>query len=156
MESGQYRRSPPYLHFIDCLHFIFSWFAGVVDLWDLIKHIASADPFADPAIDPHSFEEIIGERSSRGTSSQNPSLSYTVSYFRVIPILDKDLQAFIELIRFTRGLRHVSPWKELVGARYTSIYRCTGKEVLMTPYLVREVNPGPKVQTDEEIGGNLL
>ncbi|EIM79352.1 GMC oxidoreductase [Stereum hirsutum FP-91666 SS1] len=44
---------------------------------------------------------------------------------------DIDLQTFIETVKFVRTLRHISPWKELV---------------------VREVNPGPDVQTDAQIG----
>lgn len=64
-------------------------------------HITSEDPLAQPAIDPHYFEEDI------------------------------DLKTFIEDVKFIRKLPTFSPHKEVV---------------------VKEINPGPNVTTDEQIG----
>ncbi|KAI0331245.1 GMC oxidoreductase [Cubamyces sp. BRFM 1775] len=67
-------------------------------------HAVSKDPAADPEFDPHYFEEEV------------------------------DLQVWVEMIKFARSLRNVSPLKEMT---------------------TKELNPGPDVQTDEEIVGWL-
>lgn len=40
---------------------LLSWLVVVPVIVDRIQHIASTDPFASPLIDPHAFEEDIGE-----------------------------------------------------------------------------------------------
>ncbi|CDO76653.1 GMC oxidoreductase [Trametes cinnabarina] len=63
-------------------------------------HAASKDPAVDPKIDPHYFEEEV------------------------------DLLVWIEMVKFARNLRNISPLKEMT---------------------TEELNPGPDVQTDAEI-----
>ncbi|KAI0046210.1 GMC oxidoreductase [Auriscalpium vulgare] len=63
-------------------------------------HIASADPLASPAIDPHYLEE------------------------------DVDLQTFLEQVKFARRVGTLAPLSAHVG---------------------KEINPGPDIQTDEQL-----
>ncbi|TFY53310.1 hypothetical protein EVG20_g10175 [Dentipellis fragilis] len=69
-------------------------------------HATSTDPFKQPEIDPHYFEEDIGEDGLR------------------------NLITFLELMKFIRGAASQQP-----------LNSCFGKEV----------NPGPEVQSDEEL-----
>ncbi|TBU47229.1 alcohol oxidase [Dichomitus squalens] len=63
-------------------------------------HATSKDPSVDPAFDPRYFDEEV------------------------------DLQVWVEMVKFTRRLREISPLKEMTA---------------------KELNPGPDVQTDEQI-----
>ncbi|OSD04609.1 GMC oxidoreductase [Trametes coccinea BRFM310] len=63
-------------------------------------HAVSKDPAVDPELDPRYFEEEV------------------------------DLLVWVEMVKFARSLRNVSPLKEMT---------------------TEELNPGPDVQTDEEI-----
>ncbi|KAI0638410.1 GMC oxidoreductase [Trametes polyzona] len=63
-------------------------------------HAASKDPTVDPNFDPRYFEEEV------------------------------DIQVWLEMVKFARNLRNVSPLKEMT---------------------TKELNPGPEVETDEEI-----
>ncbi|KAH9850810.1 GMC oxidoreductase [Lenzites betulinus] len=63
-------------------------------------HAASKDPAVDPEFDPRYFDEEV------------------------------DVQVWLEMVKFARNLRNISPLKEMTTT---------------------ELNPGPEVQTDEEI-----
>ncbi|KAH9899627.1 hypothetical protein C8Q73DRAFT_680554 [Cubamyces lactineus] len=63
-------------------------------------HSVSSDPAVNPEFDPHYLEEEI------------------------------DLQVWVEMVKFTRNLKNVSPLKDMI---------------------TKEYNPGPDIQTDEEI-----
>ncbi|KAI0774498.1 alcohol oxidase [Fomes fomentarius] len=63
-------------------------------------HASSKDPSVDPEFDPRYFDEEV------------------------------DLQVWVEMVKFARSLRNVSPLKEMT---------------------TKEHNPGPEVQTDEQI-----
>ncbi|KAI9068482.1 GMC oxidoreductase [Trametes sanguinea] len=67
-------------------------------------HCVSNDPEVDPEFDPHYFEEEV------------------------------DLQVSVEMVKFARNLKNISPLKEMIA---------------------REHNPGPEIQTDEQIATHL-
>ncbi|KAL7282581.1 hypothetical protein ACG7TL_004052 [Trametes sanguinea] len=67
-------------------------------------HSVSDDPKVDPEFDPHYFEEEV------------------------------DLQVSVEMVKFARNLKNISPLKEMIA---------------------REHNPGPEIQSDEQIAAHL-
>ncbi|CDO78283.1 GMC oxidoreductase [Trametes cinnabarina] len=68
-------------------------------------HAVSKDPAVNPEMDPHYFEEEVA-----------------------------DMLVWIEMVKFARNLRNISPLKEMT---------------------TEELNPGPDVQTDEEIAATV-
>lgn len=72
-----------------------------------MQHSISADPNVQPALDPHYFEEAIGNT----ITPPNHSLG--------VLILNEpqDLEAFAEVVKFIRKMPGVSPCNDILGMR---------------------------------------
>ncbi|KDQ55045.1 GMC oxidoreductase [Jaapia argillacea MUCL 33604] len=85
-------------------------------------HSISKDPTIDPAFDPHYFEEGI------------------------------DMQTFVEAMKFLKNkVAKTSPFKDSIGIFSTSIFELIWV-LFGGSFIAREVNPGPEVVSDEQIG----
>lgn len=101
--------------------------------------MTSADPAAPLATNPHFFEEEIGDSCSAFNGSGLSADWLT------------DLQVLVELFKFTRKVACTSPLREVLGELWgTFLTTRSNFELRKT---VKEVNPGPGVVTDEQIGG---
>ena len=101
-----------------------------------MQHATSKDPSVDPEFDPRYFDEEVG------MYTMLLSMSHVLK--RIV-----DLQVWVEMVKFCRNLRNISPLKEMTGGSgyVTSIYHW------LMILVVKEHNPGPEVQTDEQIVG---
>ncbi len=62
-----------------------------------------------------------------------------------------DLQVWVEMVKFCRNLRNISPLKEMTSR--STVLRQSAR---LTILAAKEHNPGPDVQTDEQIVGTSL
>ena len=84
------------------------------------------------------------------TSVRGPSLQFS---WRAMLTSEADLKTFIEDVKFIRKLPTFSPHKEVVGEQIPCLSIQAVRLRLRRNLTVKEINPGPNVTTDEQIGG---
>ena len=74
------------------------------------QHVSNKDPNEDPEFDPHYFEQNVGKCGIDPVTGLRCASTQVAS---------KDLEVFLELVKYGRRLANVAPFKDIIGAVIT-------------------------------------